>query len=1279
MSCVSEVVRERETYRYTSRLVDNARAHSTTIATPGEGQTDDITKTSLCADTTLTAFAQLSAFRLNATRCLISVFDRKNQYVVAEATVESPIVPEVDSQHNLWQSGTTIPRSSSLCEHVLVAHDDGNSHSDREIPVSVVSDLVCDSRFCNRYDIEDPSNNRFYAGAPIRSPKGINIGVICVFGDKPRDGLDSSQTKFLRDISQTIMQHWESKATATNFTKSVRMIRGLGSFVEGKATMPEWLSDITTEPNLDLKNKRDSFESQQAANLRQAQFTMQSGEPQAQRPDPTPLQGQSSTYHDDSGPTSNSGQSLPDSDGNTERAYSGAMSVNTNVSVIRTNATVSTEEPIIKAIQDVLSRAASIIREAVEIEGVMFLDASVGSFGGLVPDSDTGSSSSSIPSSTLSGGTEATEMPRDQDPDGKMCSILGYSTSGVSSIRDKSCLRSPEICLPERLLRVLLGRYPGGKVFNLDDDGTEHSTDEVSVIQNEITNYSAVLDSSGRDGSASKRSSNPFSKKNEEKTLKTIFPDACSIAFVPLWESRKERWFAGSILWSNKHTQSFKSRDELSYLRAFGSTIMAEIASIDSSIAEKATSDLLGSLSHELRSPLHGVIAAVELLQDTDIDAFQGNLVHTMESCGRTLLDSIDHLLDYTKINRLMKQPRRHPDPQTIPSDHYKSFQSQMTNVSSTVELASLAEETVESIFAGHNFHKMSIAQLINHEKLHHRDVRSLRRLDSAQAIETFSANEVLDLQTLLSGEDPLSIYLDIDPTVPWLWHIAPGAIRRIIMNLLGNSLKFTKRGFVIISLRQERSLAERGGGRVNLILNVTDSGKGIASDFLMNHAFKAFSQEDSLTPGTGLGLSIVHQITKSLGGSVEIESQLQRGTSVTVSIPLRTPLSDAKVEPSFSEHLRALRGFRVALLGLDDVAQAPGISDQCSMTEAHFMETICRDWLQLDITSSESPDIHSDMILCTDSYVARIGPASPTESQPPMVVICRSAVAAHSLSEKYSNAYGKGVYEFISQPVGPRKLASAMVFALGKYNDSRASELLTIRSSISSQSMSDMSSTVSSTTPTPFTEQMTPLLDVPEMVMGEDTTPGITLPLGPTKPEAEAHKEQPESTATTPPHTTPDPIVSITPATPIPDETTRSTAAALDADNVGKTRCLLVDDNDINLRILASFMKKLNYSYRTATNGLEALELYAAAPEKYRHILMDLSMPVMDGMESTRRIRELERARHLEPASIIALTGLASADAQKEAFASGINLYMTKPVRFKELAKVLADLGDQG
>lgn len=102
--------------------------------------------------------------------------------------------------------------------------------------------------------------------------------------------------------------------------------------------------------------------------------------------------------------------------------------------------------------------------------------------------------------------------------------------------------------------------------------------------------------------------------------------------------------------------------------------------------------------------------------------------------------------------------------------------------------------------------------------------------------------------------------------------------------------------------------------------------------------------------------------------------------------------------------------------------------------------------------------------------------------------------------------------------------------------------------------------------------------------------------------------------------------------------------------------------------------MKKLNYKYNTASNGQEAVDTFIQSPAgRYSCVFMDISMPVMDGFEATRRIRAFERERRApKPTPIFALSGLASADAQKEAFASGIDLFLSKPVKLKELSSFL-------
>lgn len=148
----------------------------------------------------------------------------------------------------------------------------------------------------------------------------------------------------------------------------------------------------------------------------------------------------------------------------------------------------------------------------------------------------------------------------------------------------------------------------------------------------------------------------------------------------------------------------------------------------------------------------------------------------------------------------------------------------------------------------------------------------------------------------------------------------------------------------------------------------------------------------------------------------------------------------------------------------------------------------------------------------------------------------------------------------------------------------------------------------------------------------------------------------------------------------------------------------LLVDDNDINLRLLQTFSKRLGIPSVPARNGLEALEAYKAAwntPKPFRYVLLDLSMPVMDGFEACREIRQFEREQNAAKrketvrrasqdatladqfseehgdetkARIIALTGLNSAASQQEAFASGMDLFLTKPVKFQELKKLVLE-----
>lgn len=90
------------------------------------------------------------------------------------------------------------------------------------------------------------------------------------------------------------------------------------------------------------------------------------------------------------------------------------------------------------------------------------------------------------------------------------------------------------------------------------------------------------------------------------------------------------------------------------------------------------------------------------------------------------------------------------------------------------------------------------------------------------------------------------------------------------------------------------------------------------------------------------------------------------------------------------------------------------------------------------------------------------------------------------------------------------------------------------------------------------------------------------------------------------------------------------------------------------------------------AENGAEAVKTYQDASKKPDIIFMDISMPVMNGLDAAKHIRSYESEKKLSAAIIIAVTGLASEESQREAYNSGINLFLSKPVPLRELKNIV-------
>lgn len=113
-------------------------------------------------------------------------------------------------------------------------------------------------------------------------------------------------------------------------------------------------------------------------------------------------------------------------------------------------------------------------------------------------------------------------------------------------------------------------------------------------------------------------------------------------------------------------------------------------------------------------------------------------------------------------------------------------------------------------------------------------------------------------------------------------------------------------------------------------------------------------------------------------------------------------------------------------------------------------------------------------------------------------------------------------------------------------------------------------------------------------------------------------------------------------------------------------TPLLLVDDNAINRELIIACLDGLPYAITIAENGAEALKHFNAT--QFGMVLMDVQMPVMDGLEATRQIRRIEQREHRPHTPIMGVTANASPADQAAGFDAGMDDFMAKPIRFKEL-----------
>lgn len=997
----------------------------------------------------------------------------------------------------------------------------------------------------------------------------IHLGALAVFDKEPRNGLTDIEKDELGYLATLVMDFLRLSRQSAEGRRAARLSRGLSCFVEGSSSFVDGLTSLhsSSPPNSPVARSRGSHSSRESGSHGSRASRRSRGNSIDVRPSRSPP---SSEGRDDTGTSSDLTNPLPD-----------WLATNGKGSKLRLADEMHTQNWTFR-------RAANLIRESLELvgdSGVIFLE------------------NSNTPLDVDNGRLEFVDDNESPAP------VLGVSTSDVpfsSTSEEEKTLSAANF--DRRFLQSVFRRYPKGKIWTFHRDRSLFASSDDDE-NNPISPVSAV-----RVAPDAPSRSNKKWRAMETSQLSKYFPAASQVMFVPLWNAATSQWFAGCFCWNSTNTQIFNSSVELTSIMGFGYSIMAELSRLESIIADRQKGDFIGSISHELRSPLHGILAAAEFMDSTHMNEFQKSLLETVNACGRTLLDTMNQVLDFSKIVSLekswrqMKRARR--DRKDDITDNIQGIDSMasLLDMHTCEDICLLAEEVVEGVCLGHSYSRSTANSSSPPSFLSAPSSRS-----GSTSLSTPDSDSTGD------GRSKIDVIVDIEKE-DWVYRTQPGALRRIVMNIFGNAMKYTDSGHVTVRLE---TLKSSPSSKVKLrqesdelvAITVTDTGKGISEDFLRARLYMPFSQEDTLAVGTGLGLAIVRSIVKSLGGHISIRSQSGEGTRVKVTLPLSRPTAEEAgsppVRPNQSTLSRDLCYIRerfpdktVAIVGYDPAASN---NSESSIVFARYIT----EWFGLTLQAwpTENP---ADLVLAHDKDVTDEFKSKQVSRPLALLVFCNNPEVLDPARTTWSRL--ANVVEYLYKPCGPHKLARTIFQCLQKsstsptrhagvqhsrladrtrirFSDSKSdlqSEAVSISGSSSDESSmpsleglrtgSDSQVNTSAALISPVEEKQLESLN-DEGVLGRQSAPAVTANM-------EDIPQLPKDQDT-----------GLSPSTPI---------------NV-----LVVDDNQINLRLLMTYLGRRNVAnLDCAENGKMAVEAVERRPEGFDIIFM--------GKSATERQRNL-------------------------------------------------------
>ncbi|MDD3051796.1 MAG: PAS domain S-box protein [Candidatus Cloacimonetes bacterium] len=419
-----------------------------------------------------------------------------------------------------------------------------------------------------------------------------------------------------------------------------------------------------------------------------------------------------------------------------------------------------------------------------------------------------------------------------------------------------------------------------------------------------------------------------------------------------------------------------------------------------------------------------------------------------------------------------------------------------------------------------------------------------------------------VDPLTLKAFSKGIDLILDIPAELHCIVKGDPGRIRQIIINLVGNAIKFTEEGEVLLKVEYEDS-----DDFIKTNLSIKDTGIGIAEEKI-ERIFDSFVQADGTTTrkygGTGLGLSICKQLVKKMNGTIAVVSKIGEGSTFSVNIPFEKTKDSSLLKISLpydlkNKHIIILDNNINSREYLSSIVGSLKLSCEfVTNPEEYYLKS-----------SQKKPDllIFNNHALNFDSFEF-LEKMKQRESTP---VIYLTSIGTPGDGETCREI---GIEAYLVKPLKKNQIIDVIA---GLLKGNKNNNLIT-RHSIKENDL--------------------------------------------IKERIEKHK----------------------------------------------FRILIAEDNDINSKVISQIVTNLNYEYSLVENGQEALDLINVS-DKFDMIIMDIQMPVLNGIDATKKIRQLPLYKDVP---IIALTAHALRGDREKFLAEGMTDYIAKPIDYAVIKEIL-------